>query len=607
LADAKRSPADISAIGPFDRNRIYFLSDSIAESESITSVKVEIEANQETKSLVIPVTVLEKRDTMLHKLAARSMLEDLERGRSHIHLGPNRLYQGTWQERNRVRKEAEEIACKWSLVSKWTSFFLAEEPYTPAEKDPFMDGVVEVKDAPGDDLLQPRLNTQRIGVLESVESIATPSQSELSWDWSASSNQQTSRANASSIAYRSRPSHSQVYRHGHSLAFSSSDMRYSVPRGSAVAKAREVHADSSYQHLGSVSGQHFGYNNTSGITFEGDSSDDDDDCGPALAYPAPRRRTRPPTRSAHSSGFYDADFSIAHEVVQIDPRRIGGVLTNSVPASEIDTMAGATSFGISSPTLSKLDEEEDARRSQRRGGGDQETREFAQPAHSTDWYGELHKQPQETQNPPVLRSIMGISSTSGSSTLAQLWDEEDVRRSQRERREDGNQVQRPSKVDEGANSYDYGDLGGMPPDTWALRRARSCAGSATCEYSDQEDAGDVRKRYAEPAYPSKQRPWLKAQIPDDPQAAEADGYTSRESSPASTAFRLPPPDATVALLPELGDQDLPDNNPFRLPPLGLASSVPVPHLACYGCVSTIPLSFLRLLLWFVFFAEIITC
>ncbi|GAB1314530.1 hypothetical protein MFIFM68171_04740 [Madurella fahalii] len=134
LADAKRSPADVSALVQFDRNRIYFLCDSVAESESITSVKVEMMANQENKSFVIPVTVLEKRDTMLHKLAARSMLDDLERGRSHIHLGPNQLYRGTLAETAAVRKEAEEIATKWSLLSKWTSFFLAEEPYSPPKR-----------------------------------------------------------------------------------------------------------------------------------------------------------------------------------------------------------------------------------------------------------------------------------------------------------------------------------------------------------------------------------------------------------------------------------------------------------------------------------------
>jgi hypothetical protein len=166
LADAKRSPADTSAISPFDRSRLYFHLDHLNEAESIKSVTVEVQANQETTTLVIPVTVLEKRDTTLHKLAARSMLDDLERGRSHIHLGPNRPVPGSQGETIMVRKEAEGLACKWSLVSKWTSFFLAEEPYTPTGEDAFMDGVVEIKVSPADDLLQPRGTVQHIAALE---------------------------------------------------------------------------------------------------------------------------------------------------------------------------------------------------------------------------------------------------------------------------------------------------------------------------------------------------------------------------------------------------------------------------------------------------------
>lgn len=166
LADAKRSPADTSALNPFDRNRVYFHLDCLKNFESIKSVKVEVQANHNTQTLTIPVMLLDKRDTTLHKLAARAMLDDLEHGRSYIHLGPNRPLPGSWQETSLVRKEAEGIACKWSLVSKWTSFFLAEEPYTPTGDDIFMDGVVEIKVSPGDDLLQPHGVVQHIASLE---------------------------------------------------------------------------------------------------------------------------------------------------------------------------------------------------------------------------------------------------------------------------------------------------------------------------------------------------------------------------------------------------------------------------------------------------------
>ncbi|KAL2137520.1 hypothetical protein VTI28DRAFT_9224 [Corynascus sepedonium] len=175
LTDAKRSPADTSAVNPFHRNRVYFHLDCLDESETIKSVKIELQTIDETKTLTIPVTVLEKRDTTLHKLAARAMLDDLERCRSNIRLGPNKPYPGTWEEKNKVRKEAEEIACKWSLVSKWTSFFLAEEPYKPTGEDAFMDAAVDVNAVPGENLLEPRGKVQHVATVEPAMGVADTS------------------------------------------------------------------------------------------------------------------------------------------------------------------------------------------------------------------------------------------------------------------------------------------------------------------------------------------------------------------------------------------------------------------------------------------------
>jgi hypothetical protein len=121
---------------------------------------------QPDTNLTIPITVLEKQDTTLHKLAARSMLNDLERGRSNIHLGSNRPYPGSWEETNMVRKEAEEIACKWSIVSKWTNFFLTEEPDSPTGQGTLIDGVARIDIAPGDYLLQPRGTITPGGMLD---------------------------------------------------------------------------------------------------------------------------------------------------------------------------------------------------------------------------------------------------------------------------------------------------------------------------------------------------------------------------------------------------------------------------------------------------------
>ncbi|KAK4173174.1 von Willebrand factor type A domain-containing protein [Triangularia setosa] len=177
IYNAERSPADISTLSPFNRNRIYFLFDSFKSSESIASITLTANTDRGTKSLDIPVTTPKRTNTTIHRLAARSMLEDLEQGQSHIHLGPSRPYPGSWDERNWVRKEAERIACKWSLVSKWTSFFLKEEPYHPEAVDAwFAEGVVKVEDEPGDDLLQSRGPIADVAMLEaSVPPGSSPS------------------------------------------------------------------------------------------------------------------------------------------------------------------------------------------------------------------------------------------------------------------------------------------------------------------------------------------------------------------------------------------------------------------------------------------------
>ncbi|KAK1760372.1 von Willebrand factor type A domain-containing protein, partial [Echria macrotheca] len=156
LSEAQRSPADISALSPFSRSRVYFLFESPGALHTIT---VKAPSGSNSNINVIPVNLLDNKGSMIHRLAARALLEDLERGQSHLHLGPNKPFRGTWAEDSQVRQEAEAIACKWSLVSKWTSFFLVEETYVPSGEDHFMDtmdGVVQVKHAAGGDLLRPR-------------------------------------------------------------------------------------------------------------------------------------------------------------------------------------------------------------------------------------------------------------------------------------------------------------------------------------------------------------------------------------------------------------------------------------------------------------------
>jgi len=105
------------------------------------------------------VIQLENRDSVIHSLGARALLGDLERGQSWIHICPNQPLRNLPDE-ELIRREGESLGCKWSLVSKWTSFYAIEEPYGAHADvgDPFLDVAVgEIHEADDDlDLLRPR-------------------------------------------------------------------------------------------------------------------------------------------------------------------------------------------------------------------------------------------------------------------------------------------------------------------------------------------------------------------------------------------------------------------------------------------------------------------
>ena len=101
----------------------------------------------------------------IHKLGARAILGDLEKGQSWIHLDTNRANNSLTEE-ERVLSEGESIGCKWSLVSKWTSFYAVDEPHEPNGQiqDPFIDRAhLEIPLAEGGmDLLLHRGMPQRL-------------------------------------------------------------------------------------------------------------------------------------------------------------------------------------------------------------------------------------------------------------------------------------------------------------------------------------------------------------------------------------------------------------------------------------------------------------
>ncbi|KAM4058597.1 vault protein inter-alpha-trypsin domain-containing protein [Hirsutella rhossiliensis] len=181
----KQSPADVSKISPFIRNRVFILFDSGAPCPELEAVVLKVrgpDGDYATKR-VLPKRLLLPDDT-IHKLAARALLGDLERGESWLHRGQQ-------QDRGAappVREEAINLGCQWSLVSKWTSLYAVEEHALEAMEDLHIDIVLpddadEVEDA----LLQPRGDPNRNagllgrggGAIQGPDSVAESEVSDL--------------------------------------------------------------------------------------------------------------------------------------------------------------------------------------------------------------------------------------------------------------------------------------------------------------------------------------------------------------------------------------------------------------------------------------------
>jgi hypothetical protein len=159
--DILQSPADISTLSPFLRNRAFMLFDSAREQPPLNHINIKVTAPGGEEIMTrVPISLVEGKDSTLHKLGARALLGDLERGQSWIHLDPNAPPRGSAQEQKLVRQEGEALGCKWSLVSKWTSFYAVEEAYHAAEnaRVPFLDAEnIQIREVVGDlDLLRPR-------------------------------------------------------------------------------------------------------------------------------------------------------------------------------------------------------------------------------------------------------------------------------------------------------------------------------------------------------------------------------------------------------------------------------------------------------------------
>ncbi|KAI4860859.1 von Willebrand factor type A domain-containing protein [Hypoxylon rubiginosum] len=152
------SPADAGTLNPFQGNRIFALSTSDSPLDQLNSVIIEkVNSDGHQVSAAVEITRLKKQEATIHNLAVRAILDDLEHSPSSISIASS-LDTSSSARRTRLSEaQATDLACRFSLLSKWTSFFLQQENVKLKDDDESIHTIIPVRDAEGDlDLLRPR-------------------------------------------------------------------------------------------------------------------------------------------------------------------------------------------------------------------------------------------------------------------------------------------------------------------------------------------------------------------------------------------------------------------------------------------------------------------
>ncbi|KAI0169264.1 von Willebrand factor type A domain-containing protein [Hypoxylon sp. FL1284] len=148
-----RSPNDIGNLSILQGNRIYVLSTPDSTLDHLNRVTIEaIQINGARVCHDVSVELLPNKDSTIHNVAVRAILGDLEYSINVISNAPTSidvpmLEDTLGQEKKIIEQtKAVELACRFSILSKWTSFFLQQENAEP-QMDEYMCTVLPVIDS----------------------------------------------------------------------------------------------------------------------------------------------------------------------------------------------------------------------------------------------------------------------------------------------------------------------------------------------------------------------------------------------------------------------------------------------------------------------------
>ncbi|KAF5658477.1 hypothetical protein FCIRC_12882 [Fusarium circinatum] len=127
-----QTPGTIPPLFPFNRTTVYVLLSDDTPSQQPKSVILRGTSSHGPLELEIPVTVVAEKDSVIHQLAARKEVKELEEGRGwlkHAKDSDGKLltekYDGHFSDM--VEREAVRLGVKYQVGGKWCSFVAVED------------------------------------------------------------------------------------------------------------------------------------------------------------------------------------------------------------------------------------------------------------------------------------------------------------------------------------------------------------------------------------------------------------------------------------------------------------------------------------------------
>ncbi|KAI8722646.1 hypothetical protein NCS52_00408900 [Fusarium sp. LHS14.1] len=127
-----QTPGEIPPLFPFNRTTVYVLLSDATPDQRPKSVLLKGTSRHGPLELEIPITTLAEKDSVIHRLAARKEVKELEEGRgwiTHAKDSSGKLFKEKHdgQFSDLVEREAVRLGVTYQVGGKWCSFVAVEE------------------------------------------------------------------------------------------------------------------------------------------------------------------------------------------------------------------------------------------------------------------------------------------------------------------------------------------------------------------------------------------------------------------------------------------------------------------------------------------------